>query len=250
VKWRETLVSQRLLVLALAVAAIGMMIWLPYTWAGGGGAPGNRYFLSLYPAVFFVMPPVTSLRVALVPWVGALFMAPLLANPFYTSTHPWQETSRGLFRGLPIELTMVNDLPVMVDPGRGHVPFGTDPRILLYFMNAAAWPDDQGFWVAGDAHAEVVVRAGERLKGLTMTVHAPQPNTVHLDAGAGGTTLGLARGETATIFLPAESRLSRGGFAFVLSATTERGFVPHLVDPLSPDGRFLGVQVRMAGVRE
>jgi hypothetical protein len=247
--WRRLLLPQWLLILALVVAAVGMMIWLPYTWAGGGGAPGNRYFLCLYPAVFFIMPPIQSMRAALIPWAGVLFMAPLLMNPFYTSTHPWQETSRGIFRALPIELTMVNDLPVMVDSGRGHVPFGTDPRILLYFMTADAWPDEEGFWVAGAANAEVVVRAGEPLRGLTVSVHAPQPNTVRLDAGAGATTLSLARGETTKIFLPARPRISRGGYAFVLSAGTDRGFVPHLVDPLSPDERFLGVQVRMTGVR-
>ncbi len=97
-----------------------------------------------------------------------------------------------MYRWLPIELTMMNDLPVMVDPGRGHVGFGNDPRILLYFMDDAAWPTEEGFWVAGAADAEIVVRAGERLHGLMLTIHAPQPNVVRFDAGAGSQTLTLA----------------------------------------------------------
>ncbi len=144
---------------------------------------------------------------------------------------------------------MMNDLPVMVDPGRGHVVFGNDPRILLYFMDDAAWPTEEGFWVAGAADAEIVVRAGERLHGLMLTIHAPQPNVVRFDAGAGSQTLTLARGETTKLFLPATSKLSRGGFAFVVSVQTDRGFVPHLVDPASDDERFLGVDVKVVGVR-
>jgi hypothetical protein len=246
---RRVLLQQWLTLGAIAVAIVGMLIWLPFTWAGGGGAPGNRYFLCLYPAVFFVMPPVASIAAGVMSWVGLVFVAPLLVNPYFSSDHPWQAGSNGVFRWLPIELTMMNDLPVMVDPGRGHVVFGNDPRILLYFMDDGAWPTEQGFWVGGAADTEIVVRAGERLHGLMLTIHSPQPNVVRFDAGAGRQTLTLARGETTQLFLPATSKLSRGGFAFVMSASTERGFVPHLEDPASGDERFLGVDVKVAGVR-
>ena len=211
------LLQQWLTLGAIAIAIVGMLIWLPFTWAGGGGAPGNRYFLCLYPACFFVMPAIRSIRAGLASWAGLIFVGPLLFNPYFTSAHPWQTGSSGLYRWLPIELTMMNDLPVMVDPGRGHVGFGNDPRILLYFMDDAAWPTEEGFWVAGAADAEIVVRAGERLHGLMLTIHAPQPNVVRFDAGAGSQTLTLGRGETTKLFLPATSKLSRGGYAFVVS---------------------------------
>jgi hypothetical protein len=246
---RRVLLQQWLTLAAIGIAIVVMLIWLPYTWGGGGGAPGNRYFLCLYPALFFVMPPLTSIAAGVVSWAGLVFVAPLLVNPYFSSDHPWQAGSSGVFRWLPIELTMMNDLPVMVDPGRGHVVFGESPRILLYFMDDEAWPTEEGFWVAGAADAEIVVRAGERLHGLTLTIHSPQPNVVHFDAGAGNQSLTLARGETTKLFLPATSRISRGGFAFVLRARTERGFVPRLEDPASGDERFLGVDVKIAGVR-
>ncbi len=50
--WRRVLLQQWLTLGAIAIAIVGMLIWLPFTWAGGGGAPGNRYFLCLYPALF------------------------------------------------------------------------------------------------------------------------------------------------------------------------------------------------------
>ena len=246
---RRVLLQQWLTIGGVAIAIVGMLVLLPFTWAGGGGVPGNRYFLCLYPALFFVTPPIASMAATVASWAGLVFVAPLLFNPYFTSSHPWQIGSGGVFRWLPIELTMMNDLPVMVDPGRGHVVFGTDPRILLYFMDEASWPTEEGFWVAGASRGEIVVRAGEQLHGLMLTVYSPQPNAVTFDAGAGRQTLVLARGETAKLFLPASSKLSRGGFAFVMTAETERGFVPRLIDPASDDERFLGVDVKIVGVR-
>jgi hypothetical protein len=53
-----------------------------------------------------------------------------------------------------------------------------------------------------------------------------------------------APGNLASLFL-----LLFAGYAFVVSVPTERGFVPHLVDPGSDDERFLGVDVKVLGVR-
>src|ERR1700694_2902933 len=40
--------------LALAASTLGILVFFPYTWSGGGGPPGNRYFLNLYPVAFFL----------------------------------------------------------------------------------------------------------------------------------------------------------------------------------------------------
>jgi hypothetical protein len=247
--WRRLLAPQWLTIGALALAVVGMLIWLPFTWAGGGGAPGNRYFLSLYPALFFVVPPGGTLRVALAAWMGMLFMASQVVHPYYTSTHPWEHAMTGPTKRLPIELTMMNDLPVMVDPGRGHVPFGSDPRLLFYFMDDEAWPDDEGFWTAGASRSEVVVRTGERLRGLTLRVISLQENVIHFDAGAGPLRIDLPRGELVTAFLPAAPQVSRNGYAFVMHVRTERGYVPRLARIDAPFPRFLGAAVRFAPVR-
>ena len=36
---------------------------------------------------------------------------------------------------LPVELTMVNDLPFNLDGPRRHVPYGRDPQLLLSFLD-------------------------------------------------------------------------------------------------------------------
>jgi hypothetical protein len=246
--WRRVVAAQWLILGALGFAAIGMLIWLPFTWAGGGGAPGNRYFLSLYPALLFAMPPVGSLRGMLAAWAGASFMAPLLVSPFVTSTHPWQHAAHGLFRFLPVELTMMNDLPVMIDPGRGRVPYGDDPQLLLYFLDDRVWREGDRLWVGGEARTEVVVRTGEPLAGIRATLRSPIPNVVTVGTGADTRTVEIAEGQVVVVQVAVRPAISRGGHAAVLSIEAARGFVPRLADPGSSDRRFLGVEVRLAGV--
>ena len=53
---------------AFSLTAVGLCIYMPYTWSGGGGPPGNRYFLSIYPAVLFLTPPLASIAPAVIAW--------------------------------------------------------------------------------------------------------------------------------------------------------------------------------------
>jgi hypothetical protein len=54
-----------MLLAVLGTIAVTLAI-VPYTWSGGGGPPGNRYFMATYPVLFFFLPPVRSLAVPLV----------------------------------------------------------------------------------------------------------------------------------------------------------------------------------------
>src|SRR5262249_46595998 len=50
---RERRQLWRLLIfLAVVGSAIGLLVFFPYSWSGGGGPPGNRYFMSVYAALF------------------------------------------------------------------------------------------------------------------------------------------------------------------------------------------------------
>ena len=95
---------------------------LPYTWFGGGGSVGNRYFMGAYGVFLFLLPPIDAIGVALVPWLSAA-----------SSRRSWSSTrSPRSFRPghyahmvrcgwLPVELTQVNDLPINTDPARVRV---------------------------------------------------------------------------------------------------------------------------------
>ncbi len=225
------------------------MVTLPYSWAGGGGPPGNRYFLSLYPALFFLVPPLTTAVPAVTAWVGgALFLAHVLINPFVSAKSPWTIAQRGLLRGLPVELTMVNDLPVMLQASRARVPYGTDPVLFLYFLDDHTWsPEPAGLWVAADETTEIIVRTGEPLDRLTVTLQAAAENHVRIGAGGPVRELTLTPGTLTTVSVPTRGVATRGSYAYLLVVSTTAGAVPALVDPNSRDSRYLGVLVQLQG---
>ena len=117
--WQWCVLGGVLLSIALFI------VTLPYTYLGGGGSVGNRYFTAVYGLCVFLFPPMRSTAAALVPWiVGGFFMAKLILNPFQTSIRPFEPAKRGALRMFPIELTNVNDLPNMNEGHRVRVPYG------------------------------------------------------------------------------------------------------------------------------
>ena len=78
------------LVLAAGLGQIVFfIITTPYTWLGGGGSVGNRYFMGAYGVFLFLLPPLSRTWLVVIPWlVGGLFIAPLVLNPFVASFRP------------------------------------------------------------------------------------------------------------------------------------------------------------------
>ena len=62
-------------------SAVFFILYMPFTYSGGGGPVGNRYFLGVYPVFLYVMPPLARLRSGLVSLaIGGLFTAQLVAE--------------------------------------------------------------------------------------------------------------------------------------------------------------------------
>ena len=241
--------------LALAGSTLGLLVFFPYTWSGGGGPPGNRYFLSLYPVLFFLM-PTASMGSALLAWAGgALFTAHMVLNPFVTAKFPNQPTERGPARQLPVELTMANNLPVALDVSRAHVPYETDPVVLLYFLDEHAYiPDQQvpagqrAFWLSGSGRADIIVRTERPLDHLEVTATSPIHTRLTISAGGPTRTVPVDPGVTVTLPLRAVGVRALRSYAYLLSARSSDAFTPHLLEPGSPDFRNLGVYLRLHAV--
>jgi hypothetical protein len=232
---------------ALATS-LALLIVLPYTWSGGGGPPGNRYFLSIYPTMFFLVPPLESFTWPFVAWIGgAIFTAKMLVNPFYSAKFTWEAVERGLVRQLPIELTMYRDLPALLDPSiRGRIPYG-NPRMLLYFLDRNAFPPEpEGMWVAATGRADILVRAVDPIDRLFVTVYSPIRTTFTVSAGRSPVTVTITPDARQTFTLDATSIRGQSGYVCLLSARSSDGFTPHLRDPRSVDSRYLGVQMNLA----
>ena len=227
----------------------------PYTWLGGGGSVGNRYFMGAYGAFLFLLPPTTRLSVALVPWiVGGLFVAPLVLNPFVTSFYPGRYAAHGLFRLLPVELTLVYDWPINTDESRVRIWFGDnkgqgDPGFQLYFFDPNAFGQelDKSFWVKGDSRAEFLVKTDRPMRRLVLTLTAGAVAT-NVTASVAGRTQHLslqAGGSQQVFFALGEGFPYQGQWpVWTASVSSSAGFVPALSEPQSTDTRYLGVRVK------
>jgi len=242
---RELAFWHVLIIGTVTLTIMALLIFLPNTWSGGGGPPGNRYFLSIYPALFFLIPTTRTILPALVMWFGgALFVAQILVNPFVAAKRPWENTQNGLFRLLPIELTMVNDLPVQLDQRRTRIAYGDEPPLLLYYLDNNAWrPEEPGIWVAGDARADIIIRTDPPVAGLEVSVQSPIENVATISLDGSTYHLDLKPNEIKTLDVPVTGVLARKVQNFVLTVETQAGFVPTLHDSESDDKRFLGVLI-------
>ena len=234
---------QILSALALGGSVLALLALAPYSWNGAGGPPGNRYFLSLYPVLFFLLPPGAPRWLGGVAMAGLIVTAPLLAHPLAASQQPWRSAEHGLVRLLPVELTMVDDLPVRLAGARSRIPFRD---ALLYLLDEAAFqPESTGFWVAGRARAEIIVRTDGALGRVKFRLRSVVPNHVELSVGGRAIAIDLEPNTIATVWVEAGPGVvyTHGSRAYLLSISTSQGFVPHLVDAASTDARFLGVFV-------
>jgi hypothetical protein len=239
--------------LAVAASAGALLVLAPFTWSGGGGPPGNRYFMSVYAAIFYLTPPLTAVTPALLAWVvGALFTAKMIVNPFVAAKFPNQTTERGFARRLPVELTMANDLPIMLEGARAHAWFSD---VLMYFLDEHAYTPEtidgegnEGVWIAGDGRADILVRCEWPIDRLVVTASSPLRTVFVVSMGSTEVRVPLEPNTSKTFDVPASGVRDLNSHAYLLSARSTEGFTEHLRNPASNDLRNLGVLMRFKAI--
>ena len=251
-------------------SAIVLLLYMPFTYSGGGGPVGNRYFLGSYGVFLFLVPPLqTAVAGLIATGISSLFVAPILSNPFFASTHPYEHSKTGLFTWLPTELTMVNDLPINTGPSsRFRQPLGGTPPILAYFLDDNAYNrEGDAFWIRGESRADILLRAriqteadaagvemarSLRIEKLTAILETgPKPNRVVIATGGERKVVDMAPSSQQTV----ELAMSHGmpykydprfptNYVYMVSISSSTGFVP-MFENGAPDSRFLGVMVRL-----
>ena len=242
----------------VVAAVLGQMLTFvvgtPYTFHGGGGSVGNRYFMSAYGLLVFVMPVLPRLWMAFLPWaIGALFTAPLVLNPFYASFYPGRYAQHGPLRWLPVELTLVYDWPTNTDSSRVRVWFGDyegrkGPGFQIYFFDDNAYPPegDKTFWVKGESRAEFLIKTDRAMSQAVVTLTAgPIATDVVVTVGRRTQQISLKAGEQQRVVFRLDP-----GFPYqatwpvwTASVSSSRGFVPIFHETGSTDTRYLGVHV-------
>ena len=246
-RWREIEAWQALLLVAVVGAAVILLVLLPYTWSGGGGPLGNRYFLSFYPAFFFLVPPMRSLLPVAAAWLGGIvFTAHILVNPFASSRQTYAYSQWGALRLLPVELTMVSDLPVNLAVPSRRVHHGHDPGMSLYLLDGnATRPEPAAFWVAGGSTADIIVRTDVPLETIELRLRSRVDNVVTASIGGSAGRAELLADVPAVILLAPRGVYARQAWSYKLTIRTRSGFVPTLLSSESADARYLGVQVEL-----
>jgi hypothetical protein len=254
-------------------SAIVLILYMPYSYSGGGGPVGNRYFLGVYPVFLFATPPLASAAAPLMALAGsALFTAQLILNPFTVSFRPAEHVKSGPYRWLPAELTLLNDLPMNVTPHKVKVPLGGVPAVMAYFLDDNAYrPEQDAFWVRGRSRAEFMLRApsvteitegGDIARSMRIRqveVHLEtgnEPNRVTVDAGTGAHVIEIPAHDRRSVVI----QMPRGvpyhldpqfpmNYVYGMSIESETGFIPMFWSG-GRDARFLGVFVRIVPTYE
>ncbi len=158
------------LLLAVALTAAGFFIVRPFNFYGGGGALANRYFLPVYPALWFLPSrPVRGLWLALVGAAAAPFLWPLWQAP-----RGYPLNAQGVFRYvspaaravLPFETTQNHLKPA---GPRADVSHG---GLWVKFLDPAvrATPDGATLLLEGTERGELLVGDERPLGALDLVI--------------------------------------------------------------------------------
>jgi hypothetical protein len=170
------------------------------------------------------------------------FTGAMVVQPFAAASDTWRNITRAPLRYLPVELTILDDLPVRLKWNRGRIIFVHDPTVFTYFMDGDTYDaEGQGFWVKGKASSDVILRTEHPLTRIEFDIRSKVPNTVTISFGGHTQTVVLGEDGFAKIRIvpgpPLDVHLS---YPYVLHVTTTNGFFPRDREPASDDVRYLG----------
>ena len=201
--------------------------------------------------------------------IGGLFTAQLVLNPFYVSFHPAEHMKRGAYRWLPVELSLLNDLPMNVTPTKVRQPLAGTPPISAYFLDDNAYArEGEWFWVRGESTAEIALRApvrvkedgsyeSLRLKHIVVEVRSGDvANEVVVKSATNRSQARLEPQSTSTLTVRVGGGLPYKpvpglptNYVYLISIRSKTGFFP-LFSSGSRDNRFLGAMIRITPAYE
>jgi hypothetical protein len=178
--------GRRLIVPAVVLAAVCFFLVRPFNFYGGGGALANRYFLPLYPALWFLAGrPRRAGWVVAAALAAAPFLWPLWLHP---RAFPVAEDGRYAYvseqarRFLPYETT------------QGHVPGGRDVvhnGLWVKSLSPGVGPVGEGesFRLEPGATGELLVGSPQALAMVVLRFDRSTPSDVAIEGGAVGSRL-------------------------------------------------------------
>jgi hypothetical protein len=179
---------------AVLAAVAAFLLIRPFNFYGGGPL-GNRYFLALYPAFWFLAArPVRPAWALLVAALAAPFLWPLWTRPTASPVGPGGESrivSPVARRILPVETTQSSLAGELVAAEGG---------LWVKLLNQNVWPASGGreLRLAGGAPAELILGSPQPLDSLHLEFDARAPS--HLEVGGEALRPVLLRPDRSIVF--------------------------------------------------
>lgn len=239
----------------LLVAILGgiffYIVIMPDNYAGGGGALGNRYFVSLYPLFLFL--PALKRRpkeIALCWIMAGLFIAPILTNPLVHSHYPATHAKRAPFKWLPPEMTLVNNFPTNTNPSARRQPVGMKYS-WVHFLDDNFIPrqkeselEQYGFWTRGPYTAEMILKTYYPIKTLKVELlnNPRMRNEITVKVGRDKKKITLGKKQRGTLtFTDLDPFQIKAIHLYRIKIGASKGSIPYFEDEYSQEKRYLGV---------
>jgi hypothetical protein len=240
--------------LVLAAAAGGILIYIilmPDNYSGGGGSLANRYFLNIYPLFLFFPPGAKKRHDILLIWVmAAVFISPILVSPFRSSAQPATHAKRFPFKALPVEMTMVNNLPTNTNPDAFRVHIWPDKpqpaREFLHFLDDNFYPrlEPTGIWTRGSKTCELILKTYYPLREIAVRLlNNPRANneiTVKVEGQTKKVVLQSMQWATLR-FAVGNGFKVEDRYHYRMKIRPAKGSIPYYEDRASLERRYLGV---------
>ncbi len=171
--------------LAVAVAVVCFLAIRPFNFYGGGGALGNRYFLPLYPALWFLAGRPLARRRAVgaavfITAAAALFITPLWSQP---RAFPIGADGRYAY------VSKIARTFLPYETSQSHIPGGQDLSahgLWLKFLNGPAGQTDGHAYVTGDGTAELLLGSPKEIRTILLDLAPKAPSTLEIQGGTAG----------------------------------------------------------------
>lgn len=233
---------------AFAAEVLIYVILMPDNFGGGGGTLANRYFLNIYPLLFFLAPLVKTRKEVVVSWImAAAFLGTILINPLGSSSRPATHAKGLPFKLLPVELTQVNELPTNTNPGAFKVPMGSgDSQGFLYFLDDNFNPRQElgGIWTTGTGTTEMIYRTYFPVREVVvhLTNGPRRDNRITVTIGGRSQSIELQEKQAGTLRFPVDNGfVIQQSHLYRIKVRSSKYAIPFFESETSSDRRRLGV---------
>lgn len=240
--------EQWLLLLGAIGGILAYIIFMPDNYGGGGGSLANRYFLNIYPLFFFLAPARQKKRELIVTWLmAAFFISPILVSPFRSSASPANHAKRFPFKALPVEMTLINNLPTNTNPRAFRVDAGiTEYRGFLHFLDDNFLPklEPTGIWTRGSSSCEMILKTYYPLKEIVVhLLNNPRwSNEIKIMVEGQKKKITLQSKQRATLRFPVGRGFQiKASHLYRLKIKASKGSIPYFENSISDERRVLGV---------